>query len=447
MNKIKKNIDKKDEKCYIKTIIKTKEGVNKMNKEDNLEEIHKSSKSLGLKRLAITTLIVILLIITTITIQTTYARYITSLEAKSYIELGRWSLSVNNQNIIQNSDISGVLSPNLQANADIISSNVIAPGSIAYIDVVINYKDVTVPFQYTLTYTEDPSTKIEDFNLTYFYNNGALIYDLGNDDTITNTIVPDGTAVTQTIRINLQWKDDNGNILTDIEDTNIAKQIEDLKYNINIEFEQLSSPPITNANIGEYISFGNDLVGTTSMLDDWRILYVEDDTVYAILADYLPNETGYAENAGLETSDISSVYTSYDAETLLNVLNDESAWAELADGVNGAKVMGSPTVELLMNSYNLKNKTTLKYEDTPELNIATIQNTLYMPSAAGYDSNSGYWLSSYDSDTSEIRVMCTDGTVDTRTYDDYDYWGIRPVVAFPISTKVEYSRGVWYIMD
>lgn len=54
---------------------------------------------------------------------------------------------------------------------------------------------------------------------------------------------------------------------------------------------------ITNANIGDYIDLGNNIVGTDSTSDDWRILYVDGDTVYAILAELLPNNTMYAENA------------------------------------------------------------------------------------------------------------------------------------------------------
>ena len=67
---------------------------------------------------------------------------------------------------------------------------------------------------------------------------------------------------------------------------------------------QLTLASVTNSNIGDYIDLGNNIVGDATTTDDWRILYVDEDTdtVYAILADYLPNSTGYAANAGLETT-------------------------------------------------------------------------------------------------------------------------------------------------
>ena len=45
---------------------------------------------------------------------------------------------------------------------------------------------------------------------------------------------------------------------------------------------------VTNENIGDYIDLGNNIIGTESTTDDWRILYKDESTVYAILADYLP---------------------------------------------------------------------------------------------------------------------------------------------------------------
>ena len=47
---------------------------------------------------------------------------------------------------------------------------------------------------------------------------------------------------------------------------------------------------ITNNNIGDYIDLGNNIVKTINTTDDWRILYKDNNNVYAILSDYLPTE-------------------------------------------------------------------------------------------------------------------------------------------------------------
>ena len=55
---------------------------------------------------------------------------------------------------------------------------------------------------------------------------------------------------------------------------------------------------INKDNYGDYIDLGQNVVGTSATTDDWRILYNDKSGhVYAILADYLPNETRIAKNA------------------------------------------------------------------------------------------------------------------------------------------------------
>ena len=84
---------------------------------------------------------------------------------------------------------------------------------------------------------------------------------------------------------------------------------------------------ITNDNIGEYIDLGNNIVGTESTSDDWRILYNDGENVYAILADYMPNDlngVNYAANAGLLTSNKYNVYSNGDKENFIKRINQYS---------------------------------------------------------------------------------------------------------------------------
>ena len=79
---------------------------------------------------------------------------------------------------------------------------------------------------------------------------------------------------------------------------------------------------VTNENIGEYIDLGNSFIGTESTSDDWRILYKDENKVYAILAGYLP-ASQVPTSAGLEiTEEFGVCATSRDA--LLNGLKNET---------------------------------------------------------------------------------------------------------------------------
>ena len=79
---------------------------------------------------------------------------------------------------------------------------------------------------------------------------------------------------------------------------------------------------LTNDDIGDFIDLGNNIVRTESTADDWRILYKDESKLYVILADYLPNSTNYAQNAGLVTNNTCIVYSSVDRNNLISVLKN-----------------------------------------------------------------------------------------------------------------------------
>ena len=68
---------------------------------------------------------------------------------------------------------------------------------------------------------------------------------------------------------------------------------------------QLAGFMVTQASTmqSQEIEYSASTTRTSATTDDWRILYNDtaNGKVYAILADYLPNSTGAAANAGLKT--------------------------------------------------------------------------------------------------------------------------------------------------
>ncbi len=205
---------------------------------------------------------------------------------------------------------------------------------------------------------------------------------------------------------------------------------------------------ITNDNIGEYIDLGNNIIGTESTTDDWRIFYKEGDTVYAILADYLPVNQ-IPESTGLTTNPTEkpyNVWSDTDRDTLINGLKNEIAWSSFANGIEGAIVTGSPTVELFMSSYNTKNKTELLYKDMPRLDITIKDYNLYVPHTSVYEECEGYWFASPLENTSSNLWRVTRGGA-VSYYDQFDCnaYGARPVVSLPSNILCSYENGVWTV--
>lgn len=183
----------------------------------------------------------IFLVITIMSIRNTYARYVTSLTAGGSVELGRWLIKVNDQNIIQDSNLSNKITPILDSS-NYIAEGKIVPSSTGYAEIEFNYQGVTVPFVYDIKFTCDESTVIEDFKLTSYSIDGAETVTV--DDTftsITETITPDNTTRTKTFKLNFAWLDetDEGATLTDIQDTERSRNIQDLGLRFDIEFTQL----------------------------------------------------------------------------------------------------------------------------------------------------------------------------------------------------------------
>lgn len=188
-------------------------------------------------------LALIFLILTIISIRSTYARYVTSLTAKSYVDLGRWMILVNNQNIIENSDLSDVITPVFSEDSEYIADGKIVPTSSGYIDITIDYSNVTVPFKYELSFEQAEETLLEDFRLTDYSIDGIPVESL--DGVISSVVVPDEvTDKTQTMRLNFGWYDGKNEVLDDIDDTNYSYNNDSLQFKFSISFTQLQPSDI-----------------------------------------------------------------------------------------------------------------------------------------------------------------------------------------------------------
>lgn len=172
-------------------------------------------------------------IITFSVIQTTYAKYVTNLNANANISISYWNILVNNQNINENSDISAVMSVVLPGN-EYAKSDVLVPGSTGYFDLNIDSSEVTIPFSVTIsTQVNATSSLTTDFVVSGYSINGGEIIQLIDTDTFTYNI---GADIDNTlIRIYSTWLDDG---LESKDDTLLGIQGGTAILDVNARFEQ-----------------------------------------------------------------------------------------------------------------------------------------------------------------------------------------------------------------
>lgn len=220
---------------------------------------------------------------------------------------------------------------------------------------------------------------------------------------------------------------------------------------------------IQPSNYGDYIDFGQSVVGNSNLTsDDWRILYNDKSGyVYAILADYLPNNNIAVTASEINLVDNSTycVRSTIGRQDLLDKLNNTIAWQSLIPSAlvnKGAKVKGGIAADIILASYNEK------YNINPAKDLLTstyfyINNdsskgvdTLYMPqNIPGY----AYWLASpYNSPFSDSYlwiITCT-GNLNDGAYNHPNIL-LRPVVCLSsniqVTCTISNGKKVWSIVE
>ncbi len=259
--------------------------------------------------------------------------------------------------------------------------------------------------------------------------------------------------------------------------------------------EENFADAVTDASYyGDYVEYPIDINEDENLSNDWRIFYNDGKRVFLISADYVPNNSIYLNN---ETTgmiaytegtyslywnpgpslaqDVSqarlfgqTMWTDYSTNenarcvsTLLNTNN----WTGFVDSTYAEYAIGSPTIEMWVESYNSKGYTPLYCNNTnltgyyignsdipttAYYNVTTDTNTgysdtLYFPHNSFVDECKGYWLAS-PANLNEMRIVYV-GYQGSLGNDNYNYsgWSVRPVVSLKsdISANKDEDTGVW----
>lgn len=191
-----------------------------------------------------------ILILITITIlllffiRTIYAKYITTVKGDASIPISRWNLKLNSQQIINNSDISNLITPIFPGN-NYISANVIAPTATGYFDLTLDYSAVDVAFKYEISVIPKENSAVMDLIVTgYSFDGGTTITNFVDytNTKISKTIQLTDSHNSENIRIYLMWNDDSTTeTMNNFQDALSANSTDsNAKCNVTVAFTQIT---------------------------------------------------------------------------------------------------------------------------------------------------------------------------------------------------------------
>lgn len=93
----------------------------------------------------------------------TYAKYLTAADGNGEVSIAKWNIAVNNLSIKNNTDISSTIQP-IFPGTENIAEGIIAPNAEGYFDLNLDFTNVDVSFEYSLTVTPSARKHCTRFN-------------------------------------------------------------------------------------------------------------------------------------------------------------------------------------------------------------------------------------------------------------------------------------------
>ena len=172
-------------------------------------------------------------------IQDSFAKYLTSASETANMNIARWKIIVNNKDIRDNSSSSAIISPVFLGN-DNVASDIIAPGSEGYFDLIIDANAADVSFKYKLDITTDENSAVKDIiAVKYKINNGEEILFTGGNQTIEKSVLHSDNTDVINIRVYIKWNDGDGSEMDNIADTAATQNKVGAILKVNMNFTQL----------------------------------------------------------------------------------------------------------------------------------------------------------------------------------------------------------------
>ena len=179
------------------------------------------------------------LILCFFSIQESYAKYLSSIKENTEINVARWRILVNNDDIRNNSSTTTSIVPVFPGNEH-IASGIIAPTSEGYFDLVIDATSADVSFKYTINLSVSSDSSVKDlYAFKYNINDGNDIALDKSNQKIENTVLHTTNTDTIKIRIYVVWDDSDSASMDNSEDTNATMSGTPAKMDVDLSFIQV----------------------------------------------------------------------------------------------------------------------------------------------------------------------------------------------------------------
>lgn len=180
------------------------------------------------------------LLFTIVTINKTYAKYKTDISGESNLNVARWRILVNNQDIRNNSDTKAIITPTLMENEN-IKEGVIAPTSVGYFDIIIDCSAADVSFSYEIGTAVNATSSVNDIVVTGYSIDDGEIIAIDNDSVISNNVYNRDNVSTITLRVYIKWDDSDTASMNNEADTAATKAENSLaKLDVSLSFKQIA---------------------------------------------------------------------------------------------------------------------------------------------------------------------------------------------------------------
>ena len=180
----------------------------------------------------------VILTITLIISVQTYAKYLTTASGDGNVSIAKWNISVNDLSIKNTSDISSTIQPYFPGN-DNMAQGIVAPNAEGYFDLNLNFTNVDVSFDYTISVTPSELSIVKDLVATGYSIDDGEIVNFDTSTTITKNINFATKPATQKVRVFIKWIEGSNAQMDNTADTQAAISTNPVALlNVAINFKQ-----------------------------------------------------------------------------------------------------------------------------------------------------------------------------------------------------------------
>lgn len=181
------------------------------------------------------------LLLCIVTLQDTYAKYLSSANGTTDISIARWRILVNDFDVRNSITSNSLITPVFSGNNH-IAENVVAPTANGYFDIIIDGNDTDISFNYTININTSEDSLVQDIVTTGYQVDGGEII-TSSSSNISGTILLNDLNKVKTIRIYITWVDQALNqdeTMNNQDDTNATKELNAVaKLDVNVNFIQI----------------------------------------------------------------------------------------------------------------------------------------------------------------------------------------------------------------